>query len=66
MSIKVTRKVSTMGRSIDLNHHDGEGEHHDGVMGRGGRSGEREPEPWHLIWKTKCNTLCYRNTNQVP
>jgi hypothetical protein len=35
---------STMGRSKDLYHHDGEGEHHDDTRGWGGRGGERELE----------------------
>jgi hypothetical protein len=43
-SIRVTRKESTMGCSIDLDHHDKEGELHDGVRRWGGRGGERELE----------------------
>jgi hypothetical protein len=43
MSIRVIGKESTMG-SIDLDYHDGEGEHHDGLRGRGGHAGERELE----------------------
>jgi hypothetical protein len=44
MSIRVTGKESTMGCSIDFDHHDGEGEHYDGVMGQGSHSGKRELE----------------------
>jgi hypothetical protein len=44
MSIRVIGKESTTGCSIDLDYHDGEGEHHDGLRGRGGQAGERELE----------------------
>jgi hypothetical protein len=44
MSIRVIGKESTTGCSIDLDYHDGEGEHHDGLRGRGGHAGERELE----------------------
>jgi hypothetical protein len=42
MLIRVTGKESTTGHSIDLDHHDGEGEHHHGMRGWGGHDGERE------------------------
>jgi hypothetical protein len=45
MSItRVAVKERTMGRSIDSDHHDGEGDHHDGARGWRGRGGERELE----------------------
>jgi hypothetical protein len=39
-----TGKGYTTGSSIDLDHHDGEGEHHDYARGQGGRGGKRELE----------------------
>jgi hypothetical protein len=44
MSIRVTWKEGTTRCLIKLNHHNGEGEHHDGVMGQGGHGSKRELE----------------------